>query len=118
MLFRSNAVLTGILTRKREMAVLQSIGMTGKQLKTMLVFEGLYYTLLALLVSLVMTVCIGPLLGSTINDLFWFFSYRLTVLPILVMLPIFLILGALAPLWTYQAVSRKTIVERLREAEA
>ncbi len=113
-----NAVLTGILTRKREMAVLQSIGMTGKQLKTMLVFEGLYYTLLALLVSLVMTVCIGPLLGSTINDLFWFFSYRLTVLPILVMLPIFLILGALAPLWTYQAVSRKTIVERLREAEA
>ena len=113
-----NAVLTGILTRKREMAVLQSIGMTGKQLKTMLVFEGLYYTLLALLVSLVMTVCIGPLLGSTINDLFWFFSYRLTVLPILVMLPIFLILGALTPLWTYQAVSRKTIVERLREAEA
>ena len=32
-----NAVLTGILTRKRELAVLQSVGMTGKQLKTMLV---------------------------------------------------------------------------------
>ena len=48
-----NAVLTGILTRKRELAVLQSVGMTGKQLKTMLVFEGLYYTLLALLASLV-----------------------------------------------------------------
>ena len=31
-----NAVLTGILTRKRELAVLQSVGMTGKQLKTML----------------------------------------------------------------------------------
>ena len=32
-----NAILTGIITRKREFAVLQSIGMTGKQLKTMLV---------------------------------------------------------------------------------
>ena len=41
-----NAILTGILARKRELAVLQSIGMTGKQLKTMLVYEGLFYALL------------------------------------------------------------------------
>lgn len=40
-----NAILTGIITRKREFAVLQSIGMTGKQLKTMLVYEGLFYAL-------------------------------------------------------------------------
>ena len=113
-----NAVLTGILTRKRELAVLQSIGMTGKQLKTMLVYEGLYYTLLALAVSLVMTVCIGPLMGTVLSDVFWFFSYRLTVTPILVILPIFLALGALVPLWTYRSVARHTIVERLREAEA
>lgn len=112
-----NAVLTGILTRKRELAVLQSIGMTGKQLKIMLVYEGLYYTLLALAVSLVMTVCIGPLMGTVLSDVFWFFSYRLTVTPILVILPIFLALGALVPLWTYRSVSKRTIVERLREAE-
>ncbi len=113
-----NAVLTGILTRKRELAVLQSVGMTGKQLKTMLVFEGLYYTLLSLLVSLVMTVCIGPLVGNAVGDIFWFFTYRLTVVPIVVILPVFLALGALAPLWTYRAVSKRTIVERLREAES
>ncbi len=113
-----NAVLTGILTRKRELAVLQSVGMTGKQLKTMLVYEGLYYTLLALAVSLVMTLALGPLLGSVLGDIFWFFSYRLTVAPILVILPIFLALGALVPLWTYRSVSKRTIVERLREAEA
>ena len=113
-----NAVLTGILTRKRELAVLQSVGMTGKQLKTMLVYEGLYYTLLALAVSLVMTVILGPLLGSVLGDVFWFFTYRLTVTPILIILPIFLALGALVPLWTYRSVSKRTIVERLREAEA
>lgn len=113
-----NAVLTGILTRKRELAVLQSVGMTGRQLKTMLVYEGLYYTVLALLVSLVMTVCLGPLVGNAVGDIFWFFTYRLTVVPILVILPIFLALGALVPLWTYRCVARRTIVERLREAEA
>ena len=112
-----NAVLTGILTRKRELAVLQSVGMTGKQLKSMLVYEGLYHTLLALLASLVMTVVLGPLLGGAVSDIFWFFTYRLTVVPIAAVLPVFLALGALVPLWTYRSVSRRTIVERLREAE-
>ena len=112
-----NAVLTGILTRKRELAVLQSVGMTGKQLKAMLVFEGLYYTLLALAASLVLTVCLGPLVGNTVGEIFWFFTYRLTILPIAVILPVFLALGVLVPLWTYRSVSKRTIVERLREAE-
>ena len=112
-----NAVLTGILTRKRELAVLQSVGMTGRQLKTMLVYEGLYYTLLALLVSLAMTVCLGPLVGNAVGEIFWFFTYRLTVVPVLVILPVFLALGALVPLLVYRSVARHTIVERLREAE-
>ena len=113
-----NAVLTGILTRKRELAVLQAVGMTGKQLKTMLVFEGLYYTMLAVLLSLVLSGVLGPLTGSVCGGIFWFFTYRFTVLPVVVILPIFLALGAAVPLWTYRAVAKRTIVERLREAEA
>ena len=35
-----NAVLTGILTRRRELAVLQSIGMTGRQLKRCLLYTS------------------------------------------------------------------------------
>lgn len=49
-----NAILTGIITRKREFAMLQSVGMTGKQLKTMLVYEGLFYALGAGLLSLLL----------------------------------------------------------------
>jgi len=113
-----NAVLTGILTRKRELAVLQSIGMTGKQLKIMLVCEGLYYTLLAMALSLVLSLILGPLAGNVVSSLFRFFSYRFTVLPVAVVLPIFLALGALVPLAVYRSLARSTVVERLREAEA
>ena len=45
-----NAILTGIAVRKREFAMLQSIGMTGKQLKTMLIIEGLLYTLSSVII--------------------------------------------------------------------
>lgn len=112
-----NAVLTGILTRKRELAVLQSVGMTGKQLKTMLVYEGLYYTLLAMALSLVLSLLLGPLAGKVVSSLFEFFSYRFTILPVALVLPVFLTLGALVPLAVYRRLSRSTLVERLREAE-
>lgn len=113
-----NAVLTGILSRKREFAVLQSVGMTGKQLKTMLVCEGLYYTVLSLLLCTLLTVGAGPLVGNAVSGIFWFFSYHLTLTPILAVLPVFLLLGALVPLWTYRVVAKRTIVERLREVDA
>ncbi len=113
-----NAVLTGILTRKREFAVLQSVGMTGKQLKTMLVYEGLYYALLALALALVLSLVLGPLAANVVSNLFWFFSYRFTILPVVLILPVFLALGALVPLAVYRSAARFTIVERLREAEA
>ncbi|QIB69058.1 ABC transporter permease [Aminipila butyrica] len=112
-----NAILTGILTRRRELAMLQSIGMVGKQLKAMLIWEGLYYTLGAVAVSLFLSIAVGPLLSNVLADIFWFFTYRFTILPILLVAPIFSLLGVAVPLAVYQALSRHSIVERLRESE-
>lgn len=39
-----NTVMSGIIARKNEIAVLQAIGMTGKQVKEMLIIEGIIYT--------------------------------------------------------------------------
>lgn len=112
-----NAILTGILTRRREFAVLQSIGMTGEQLKRMLVYEGLLYALGAVALSLALAAAMGPLTGSVLGNMFWFFDYHFTVTPIALLAPVFALLGWLVPLAVYRFVSRLTIVERLREAE-
>lgn len=112
-----NAILTGIIARKREFAVLQSIGMTGKQLKAMLVYEGLFYALGAAGISLILTLILGPVAFKAVGSLFWFFTYRLTLAPFLVVIPVFALLGALVPLAVYRSVSKSTIVERLREVD-
>lgn len=112
-----NAVLTGILARRHEFAVLQSVGMTGKQLKTMLVFEGLYYSLGAALSALVLSVVFSPLTAKALESMFWFFSYKFTVIPILISVPLFTLLGIILPLITYKFTAKKSIVERLRETE-
>lgn len=112
-----NATLTGIITRKQEFAMLQSIGMTGKQLKTMLVEEGLLYALGSILLALVLSLILQPLAGNVLSNMFWFFSFHLTLLPILLVTPIFVLFGCIVPMIVYRAVAKQTIVERLRESE-
>ena len=110
-----NAVLTGILTRRHEFAVLQAIGMTDRQLRRMLMLEGLYYTGLALAVSLVLSVTVGPVIGAGCSSVFWFFTYRFTILPIALLLPVFALLGALIPAVSGRAAAQYSVVERLRQ---
>ena len=112
-----NATLTGILSRRREFAVLQAIGMTGKQLKGMLIWEGLYYTLGSAVASFILCVVTAPLLSSVLGNVFWFFSYRFTILPVIIVMPIFAILGVMLPLVVYKYVAKHSVVERLREIE-
>ena len=112
-----NAVLTGIITRRHEFAVLQAIGMTGKQLKHMLMLEGLYYAMLALILSFALSVTLGPVIGMGCSSMFWFFSYRFTLLPIIVLLPVFVLLGLAIPRITCHSAMHRTVVERLRTEE-
>ena len=48
-----NSITTSILSRYREIAMLQSVGMTGWQVKQILIYEGIGYSILGLLGSLI-----------------------------------------------------------------
>lgn len=112
-----NAILTGIMARKREFAVLQSVGMTGRQLNRMLITEGMVFAGSSIVITLILTIVMGPLASSVLEGMFWFFSYHLTVTPIFVVAPVFLLIGAVIPLCSYHYVAKRSVVERLREAE-
>ena len=110
-----NAILTGITARRRELAVLQSIGMTSRQLRTMLALEGLFYTVGAALLAFALIVVTAPFVGPALNRLIWFFTYHFTVWPIAVVLPLFGALGILIPVLSCRAAQRYSVVERLRQ---
>ncbi len=112
-----NAILTGILARKREFAMLQAVGMTGKQLKKMLMEEGLIYAGTTILISLVLILAMEPLTGRMLESMFWFFEYHFSVTAVFVTAPVFLFLGVALPLAVYRSIAKLTIVERLRETE-
>lgn len=109
-----NAILTGITARRRELAVLQSIGMTTRQLRTMLALEGLLYTLGSALLALALILITAPIVGPGLNGMLWFFTYHFTIWPVGVILPLFALLGIMIPVMTCRATQRYSVVERLR----
>ena len=112
-----NAVFTGILARKYEFAMLQSIGMTKAQLQKMLIWEGVSYVGIAGAASL----CIGSIFSRAIlqalNKVIMFFEYRFQILPFVVMVPILAAAAILTPLLSFRQLQKHSIVERLREGE-
>ncbi|WP_010493864.1 ABC transporter permease [Paenibacillus elgii] len=113
----ANAILTSILTRHQEFAILQSIGMTNKQLKTMLIYEGLYYVLGTSICSILLGSLFSVLVAKPLSNVMWFMSYSFIIWPLIVVLPVLLALGICLPLAIYSLSGGKSIVERLRTAE-
>jgi len=70
-----NTALTSIYARRRELAVLQSIGMTGQQLKRMLICEGLLYVSMTAAAALILCVLTAPLAERIGSGLAWYFTY-------------------------------------------
>ena len=109
-----NAILTGIIARQRELAVLQAVGMTGRQLRAMLIWEGLLYALGAAGLALILTLTLGPIAFQAVEGLFWFFTYHLNLTPFLFIIPLFALLGVCIPVLTGHVMAKRTVVERLR----
>lgn len=109
-----NAILTGIIARQRELAVLQAVGMTGRQLRAMLIWEGLLYALGAAGLALILTLTLGPVTFQAVEGLFWFFTYHLNLTPFLFIIPLFALLGVCIPVLTGHEMAKRTVVERLR----
>lgn len=111
-----NSVLTSMITRRREFAMLQSIGMTGRQLKRMLSFEGLYYAAGTILVSLGFGFLFSVIIVRGIASGIWFFSYRFVMWPMLIIFPFLLLLTFWIPILLYGRITKSSIIERLRQS--
>ena len=110
-----NSVLTSVITRKKEFAMLQSIGMTGKQLKRMLSFEGLYYAVGTIITSAVLGVLFSVVVVKGISSGIWFFTYQFVMWPMLVIYPFLILLTVAIPALLYRQIAKASIIERLRQ---
>lgn len=112
-----NTVITSIIARKRELAMLQSIGMTNGQVMRMLIQESMLYILLTFAVTLTLGsgLCYLGLKAFVAGQAYM--KLYFTVVPSLLCLPILLLIAAFVPLISQKIICKNSVVERLREAE-
>ena len=115
-----NLVMTNIITRRHEFATMQSIGMTNRQLRKMMISESFSYVMLA---GIVGTLAAG-VLGMTLVRAFVEISpssimmtFQMTLLPALIMLVLFLVLAFIVPVIALRLFNNRSVVERLRVNE-
>ena len=108
-----NSMVTAIVSRKKEFAMIQSVGMTKRQLRKMLICEGLDYAAITLIVSyLVSTLAVGiGVRAITANE---FSTFHFTLMPLMICTPILLAFAVLIPFLCFKNLEKQSIVERLR----
>lgn len=112
-----NTMLTSVLTRRNEFAVMESVGMTKKQVKKLLLFEGIISILLTGGLMCTLGMLVIYLVAKGLTDQIEFTEFEMTIWPTSIALIILLFLSILVTLIAYRSLSKKTVVERLREVE-
>lgn len=90
----TNMMVTNIITRRHEFAAMQSIGMTNRQLRRLIMDEGLYYAAGADVIGGLLAAVLGmTVLKNVLNSpSMWYFTLCFTLVPAFFIAVIYLIL--------------------------
>lgn len=114
-----NLIMTSIVTRRHEFASMQSIGMTTKQLRKMVMIESLSYVLRAGIIGTVIAMILGVTLVKLLveNGPIWYMTFHLTILPAISLSIIYIVLALIIPMISLRFLNRQSMVERLKTGE-
>ena len=115
-----NTMVNSIYVRRRELGIMQAIGLSEKQLVRMLQLEGIFYTAGTLLLSL----GFGNLLGYLVflyakkNRMFGILSYHYPAAQTVVLIIVILTIQLLLTYLIMKNFRKQSMIERIRLSEA
>ncbi len=112
-----NTTMTNIFSRRQELAMLQSVGMTAGQGKKMLVLESVYYMAMTLLAFATVGYAVSYFAVNTVTQGSAAYIYQFSFAPLIICFPVLLLLACVLPIRLYKTISKDSVVQRLRESE-
>ncbi len=106
--------IAGISIRKKELAVMESIGLTGKQLKRMLILEGVFYSTIITAITGFFGGGILFLAGRIMSKRMDYFVFRYPIAEFIVCAVALFISCAVIVLLLYQWYGKRSVSEKLR----
>lgn len=114
-----NTMINSVYIRRRELGMLQAIGMSGRQTVNMLQMEGLFYTLGTLILSLGAGSLLGygAFLWTKKTGIFSIKTYRYPVVPTAVFILVVLAAQLLVTYLVNRSFKKHSLIDRIRFAE-
>ena len=110
-----NVILTSIISRRKEIATMQSIGMQEKQLRKMLCTEGIIFSLLTLLGSFVLGAVLLPLVSNVFAGMVEYYAGYITIAPMIVIWMLYFIISIIVPVCGKHIISKDSVIARIRQ---
>ena len=112
-----NTTITNFLSRKQEIGMLQAIGLSKKQLIRMLCYEGMIYSLFAVLVTLILGVGLGILCIQIMRSLNPYFFYSFPWPVVLIYSAVLLAVQLILIAYTTGNLKKQSLVDQIRTME-
>ena len=113
-----NTLITNIVTRKQELAMLESIGMSKKQIRKMLLFESLLLVFATVGVTLTIGTLCGYALCKVVYNMGAFYmDFQFPTVFAAAYTGVLIIVPLLITIISMKSFSKEALVERLRGAE-
>lgn len=114
-----NTMINSVHVRKKEIGMMQAIGMTDKQLVAMLQQEGLFYTA----GTLILSIGLGSLIGYPVflyakeNGMFNITNYHYPITAAVVISLILILIQIILAIGLGRSVKKESLIERIRFSE-
>ena len=115
----ANTLITNLLTRQQEFGVFQSVGMSDRQLSSMLSFECLYYVGITLLVTLTLGTACSLAVCKVFDQIGMFgtLTYHFPVVQVLLFGAALLLVQAVFSVCAVRYTRKLSLVERIKATE-
>lgn len=112
-----NVMLTGVIARKNEFAIMESIGTTKKQIRKILTLEGGIYALISTLLIMTLGNAFLLLVADAVPSIANYAKFEYPVTLVVCLIAAIFVICLSVPAIVYKATSNETIIERLHNFE-
>ena len=110
-----NVMLTGVVARKNEFAVMESIGTSKKQIKKILTLEGGIYALVTTVLIMTLGNAFLLLVADAVPHMADYAKFEYPFALVICLIFAIFIICLSVPAIVYRAVSKETVIERLHD---
>ncbi|MDO4454964.1 MAG: ABC transporter permease [Eubacteriales bacterium] len=112
-----NVMLTGVIARRNEFAVMESIGTTKKQIRKILIWEGGIYALIATLLIMTFGNAFLLLVANAVPHIADYAKFEYPVFLVICLIAAIFVICLSVPPLVYRIAAKETVIERLHNFE-